>query len=289
MAFRVSIAYDNFLVTSAGSPFTLTVPVAGSRAQQLIDLGLDSQSLHRNVGCLFTWSSSDAAILFEWQPSFFPTPEDTKDRPTDWMDCGTMRYKFIHGCRITADTGGVARTVVIQYDGGIVGATLTVNHNGELTLPYSFPPFKAHLVRLVPTDPNSWRMFQVEWEVDIEPEATGYWVTQPTTFQMNGYLHIRDFQFAYATVNSGGVLLLIVDGVSHTLIANIPSTSGVEVKKYFPAPPLKGKLWQLYGTGTALQIYQNDCEFRVKSWGADRYVPLRPFGDVSFTSGGAKI
>ena len=285
---NLAIYYDNFLIASGLTP-TITVPTSPGRNQQLVDLGLDSASLHRNIGVAITWNSTENAILFEWQPSFFPTPEDTVDRPTDWMDAGSIGYKFVHGCRITADTGGVARTVVIQYDGGIVGPTLTVNHAGELTKPYTFPPFKAHLMRLVPTDPNSWRMFAVEWEVDNEPEATSYWVTQPTSFTLAGYLHIRDFQFAYATPNAGGVLTLVVDGVSYTLIASIPSTAGAEVKKYYPAPPVKGKLWQLYGTGTALQIDQLDCEFRIKSWGADRYAALKPFGDATVTSGGAKI
>jgi hypothetical protein len=287
--------YDNFLITSALTP-TITVPVWPARNQQLVATGLDKESLHRNIGAVISWSSTEQAILFEWQPSFFVTPEDTRVRPTDWQDCGTIKNKFIRGCRITADTTDPTTRstdtlpVQIQYDGGILGATLSVTHAGELTLPYTFVPFKGHLVRLVPTDATqSWRLFAVEWEFDIEPEATSFWVTQPSTFAMKGYLHIRDFQLAYATVNTGGVLLLIVDGVSHVLVAAIPSTSGVEVKKYYAAPPVKGKVWQLYGTGTALQIYMNDCEFRIKAWGDPQYSTLRMLGDDNFTSGGAKI
>lgn len=290
---NVTTYYDNFLMASGLTP-VVTVPAPLDRDQQLIDLGLDSESLHRNIGAVIEWDSTEQAVLFEWQPSFFITPEDTEVRPTDWQDCGTIKNKYIRGLRITADTEGLPLTVQVQYDGGLIGATLTVNHSGQLTLPYTFPPFKGHLVRLVPQtplvgSPNSWRLFAVQWEFDIEPEATSYWVTQPSTFSMRGYLHIRDFQFAYATVNAGGALLLIVDGVSYVLIASIPSTAGVEIKKYSAAPPVKGKVWQLYGTGTALQIYGKDCEFRIKSWADEQYSILRPIGDDNFTSGGAKI
>lgn len=287
--------YDNYLIASAIAS-SVTVPTPLNRQQQLQDVGLDSESLHRNISVVLTWQSTEQAILFEWQPSFFVTPEDTLVRPTDWQDCGTIKNKYIRGCRILADTTDPntravdTLTVQVQYDGGLIGATLTVTHAGELTLPYSFPPFKGHLVRLVPTSPTqSWRLFTVEWEFDIEPEATGYWVTQPSTFSMRGYLHIRDFQLAYATVNAGGVLMLIVDNVSHVLVAAIPSTAGIEVKKYYAAPPVKGKVWQLYGTGNALQIYMNDCEFRIKAWGDPQYSTLKMLGDDNFTSGGAKI
>jgi hypothetical protein len=282
---NLNIYYDNLLLSSS----TFTPDVEATRTQQFYDLGLDSVSAHRNIGAVITFASNELTVLYEWQPSFIPEPEDTIDRPTDWMDAGTIHYKFIHGCRIQADTAGVARTVQVQYDGGINGPVLTVNHAGELVLPYSFPPFKARLLRLVPTDPNEWRLWGVQWEFDIEPDPADYWVTQTTSFGFAGYGHIRDFELAYATVNAGANLLMIVDGVSNTIAAALPSTGGNEVKSYFPAPPLKGKLFQLYLTGNQVQLYLKDCEFRMKQWGADQYAVLKPVGDESVTSGGARL
>lgn len=281
---QIEVSYDNFMLDTP-SWIPAFSPI---RNQAVYDLGVDSVTLHRNMGLVVTCSSTDGVSLYEWQPSFLPSPEDTTDRPTDWMDQGTMHYKFIHGCRIRADTGGVARTVQVQYDGGINGPVLTVNHTLESVKPYTFVPFKARMMRLVPTDANQWRLWGVEWEIDIEPEPVNYWVTQPTTFSLSGYLHIRDFQFAYATASSGGVLTAVVDGVSYTLIASIP-VSASETKQYYPAPPIKGKLWQLYGTGTALQIYGKDCEMRVKGWGDQQYMIVRVIGDANVTSGGAVI
>lgn len=273
----LAVYYDNFLLAS----ITSVQAGAGSRTQAFTDLGLDTASLHRNIGLAVTWRSNSGTVLNEWQPSFLLKPEDTVDRPTDWLDAGTIGNKFVHGCRITADTGGVPRTVQIQYDGGIIGPVLAVNHAGEVTLPYSFPPFRAHMMRLVPLDSATWRLMAVEWDVDPEPEATGYWVTQTTSFDLPGYMHMRDMQFAYATTQVGAVLTVLVDGRLYTLSASLAATAGNEIKKYLVSPPIKGKIWQLYATGTALKIYQRDCEFRMKPWGADNYVTLKPFGDLS--------
>lgn len=280
---QTSVYYDNFFV-GGGVP---TTPALVQRGQSVLDLGTDA--LHRNISLALSWLSNTGTALYEWQPSFIAMPEDAVDRPTDWQDAGTLHYKFVHGLRIYADTGGLPRTVQIQYDGGILGPVLAVNHAGQVVLPYSFPPFKAHIMRLVPTDSSSWRLFAVEWEVDLEPEATGYWVTQPTSFGLSGYLHMRDFYLAYASLADGGVLTAIVDGVPYTIAPNLPSTHGAEIKRYFPALPLKGKLWQFSGAGTALQIYQRDCEFRVKPWGGGSYTILKPIGDTTVTSEGAKI
>jgi hypothetical protein len=82
---------------------------------------------------------------------------------------------------------------------------------------------------------------------------------------------------------------VVVDGKAYTLAQNLPGTGGVENKKYVVTPAIKGKIWQLFGTGTGLQIYSNDCEFRIKPWGASQYATVKPIGDLNVTSGGARI
>lgn len=277
--------YDNFQINGP----TATLPAITDRQQRVVDLGLDEDSLYRNIGVELTWNSSEDVALYEWHPSYLIKPENSLKRPTDWLDAGLTQYKFVHGCRITADTGGVERQVQVQYDGGQNGPLLTVNHDGELTLPYTFPPFKARLMRLVPLDAASWRLMTVEWVINPEPEPVSYWVTQPTTFDMPGFIHIRDFQFAYASTQAGGVLSMVVDGTNYILASNLPSSNGNEIKKYFAAPPVKGKLWQLFATGTALQVYLRDCEFRLKPWGASDYATVKPIGAETRTNEGARI
>jgi hypothetical protein len=281
----VTVYYENFLLNDAVQNPALT------QKRWQYDLKTDYDGWHRNIGLLNTWKASSGLILYEWQPSFILQPETATTRPTDWQDAGTLHYKFVHGARIFADTKGQDVQMQIEYEGGIKGPIVTVNSHGEETVvPVSFPPFKAHTMRLVPvTGAGDWILNQVEWDYDLEPEPTGYWVTQPTSWDMPGFLHIRDFQLAYASTAGGGVLTLTVDGQPYTLIANLASTSGNPVKKYFVAPPVKGKLWSLYGTGTALQIYRRDCEFRVKPWGGKQYEVVRAYGDENRTSTGARM
>lgn len=404
MPINAQIYYDNYLVAGVLGSFDASAYPA--RSQSIIDVGTDFVSQHRNVSVQLTFLSDEQALFFEWAPSFFIGPELIQDRATDWTDCGTPKYKYIRGCRITADTPTTGQNIAINIEtpeglsftaGGVLGGAK------QNIYAFSWPPFKAHLVRVqalppVNGTPNQWRFFNVAFDFDIEPELTTNWTTQPSTFSKKGYLHLRDYQFAYAsqvgadyfirfdttpgtknlsddppdpgfgppwfladikllglgdnngtitmtitgpdgtlgptvypvnqnsdpqnsfpldslftlddtsvvtitadTIGGDGVrvtfglvqsspgsLVAIVDGVSHTLNALLPSTDGEEIKRYYNAPPLKGKVWQFSAVGV-LQVYQKDCEFRLKSWGEEEYNIMKFIGDDNFTSGGAKI
>jgi hypothetical protein len=208
------------------------------------------------------------------------------------VDGGTPHYKFVQGFRLHADTFGQNKQIQILYEGGIAGPVLTINHNGEETLPYSWtPPFKAHLMYIKPLDNVPWRYWpNTEWVYEIEPEPANYWITQPTAMGQQGYLHTREMWLAFAGATAGGVVSVIVDG-NLTVLATLP-TAASPVKKYFPLPPLKGLYWQLTGSGTGLQFYEKDIEFLVKPWASTGpYQRVKPFGDVSGGAGvsGAKI
>jgi hypothetical protein len=210
----------------------------------------------------------------------------------NWTDGGTPHYKFVQGIRLHADTYGQAKRIQIQYEGGIVGPTLTINHNGEETLPYSWlAPFKAHLMRIVPLDDVPWRYWpDSQWVYEIEPEPANYWISQPTSLGQAGYLHARESWIAFAGTQ-GGVVSAIVDGGTSVAIANLPAAF-TPVKQYFVCPPLKGRYWQLTASGTGLQLYERDIEFLVKSWGsAGPYQRVKPFGDIGGGGGasGARI
>ena len=212
----------------------------------------------------------------------------------NWMDCGTRHYKYIQGFRLHFDTFGLDKLIQIQYDGGAFGPTLTVNANGEQVIPYSWnPPFKAHLVRIVPLDNIPWRIWPIpdpDWVYEIEPEPANYWISQPTALGQQGWTHCREMYLAFAGATAGGVVSVVVDG-QLTVLATLPA-SVVPKKQYFTLPPLKGLYWQLSWSGTGLQVYTNDTEFLVKSWGSTGpYNRLRPFGDISGGGGqtGARI
>jgi hypothetical protein len=48
---------------------------------------------------------------------------------------------------------------------------------------------------------------------------------------------------------------------------------------------VKGKLWQIYGTGAAIQVYKNETEFRMKEWAGERYSPIHPLGQETNQKG----
>lgn len=284
------VFYDNNLVTGVSG----TVPALTTRNQTVIDLVAvpddtdDAAVLHRNISMLLAWKASQATTLYEWQPSYLGRPADTTGRPTDWMDAGSLRYKFVHGVRIKADAYGTGKQVQVQYDGEMLGPVITLGGSGEQVRVYSFDtPFKAHMFRLVPLGDSPWSFFEADWIVNPEPESTSYWVTQPATWDMAGFLHSRELWLAYASPNAA-LVSLVVDGVVSTLNP-FPANNRMQ-KVYVPTPPLKGKVWQLTGTGTALQIYERDTELRIKSWGStEQYAIVRPFGDLTRTEGGARV
>jgi hypothetical protein len=224
-------------------------------------------------------------VLYEWQPSFIPKREVTLARVTDWTNCGSKGLKWIQGLRLHANTFAGSRSLSVQYDGGQLGATFTATHNGELILPYSWPPFLAHFVRLVPTDsaPADWALWDPQnddWVFTPVPENVEYWVARPTSFGFDGFFHLREGVFAYS---GSGVLTIVMD-TGETFSVTLPATApGVEEKFYFPTTPLKGQLATLSAIGSpSIQVYVEDIELHGKQWGSSGpWRILRLPGDIS--------
>ena len=68
----------------------------------------------------------------------------------------------------------------------------------------------------------------------------------------------------------------------------------VIAKQYVVSYPIKAKAFQYGFQGAGdLQIYQQDCEVRIKQWGVDGpFRSARPFGDLTpatFAATGARI
>ena len=255
-------------------------------AQAIIDVSSGAGLLAEEVALEVSWSATATGRpeLHEWSPAFVPKPEDTFLRGTDWDVAGYAGAKFVQGAIIEADTVGVARTVQVQSDGGTVQATLTINHNGQIEAPFSFTPFVAHTLRLVPTDPNSWRLFNVRWVWEPMPELATIWETQGTVHDLPGFQHLRD---AYISLISPAdvILTTTIDGANHTF--TVPSTAGAHRKVYVTLKPVKGKQFVYKLTSAAaFRLFKRDCEVRVKSWGSDGpYAIVNPFGDIHRESG----
>ncbi len=274
--------WDNLLIQGP----QVALPASINRTRALADLFTppdtnDTPLIHFNMTTLIT--GTGPVFLYEWQPSYLPLPEITTSRVTEWSGGGSLHNKFVQGIRLHFNTFGAAKNLIVQFDGYQQGATLTVSANGEQTMPFSFPvPFKAHMMRLVPTDDTPWEVFpDSEWIFQPEPEPANYWISQPTALGQSGYAHCREIWLAYNCGTKGAVISAIVDGVLVTLVPDLMATV-YPVKNYYPTPPLKGRYWQLTATGTGLQLYERDIEFLVKPWGSTGpYARVKPFGDMS--------
>lgn len=229
-----------------------------------------------NNALTFSWSG--LGTLFGTEQTAIVRPERAQLRATDWIDLGQSRW--LQGLRVTANTGGVARTVKVQYDGypaegGFV--TLTMNHNGDVQLPYSFAPFFAHRIRLLPTDAGTdvWEVFAVEPIGPLAPELVTNWVPQPTSFGMEGYLHIREIR--PAVIGTGTVQLSFAcEFGSFTLPVTL---TGAYQKLYLPCPVNKGMVYSASIIGGPVRVFEADFEVVAKVWGDEGpYRVVKPWG-----------
>jgi hypothetical protein len=262
------------------SSSTMNTLLAG-RSQKVFDIVSGAGTQGKNFSVLFSGNlTTGAPKLYLWEPSYAPRPEDTFLRATEFDDDGYLGAKFMQGVLIEADTGGAVRTVQIQGDGGVLGDTLTINHNGRIEKPYSFSSaFISHQVRFAPTDNASWKLFKWRWIWTPEPPLVLRYETQQTNFGLSGYMHLRD---CYVELLSTATVTLTItraeDGTAWTY--TIPSTAGRRKKNYVILDPIKGKGFLFTLTSSAgFRLYKDACEIRVKPWGSEeQYSVHREFG-----------
>jgi hypothetical protein len=283
---NLALKYNNYSSAGTISPATIT------GAQEIIsvhDINSGVGTEQYNAALDITGAiSGNAPKLYWWEPSYIYRPEDSFLRGTDWDDLGLDSDKYIYGLHITTNTQGLSRTVRLEYDGGQLGALLTINHNGYLTNPYPFDPFIARRIRFLPTDPNSWQEFKYQIVFEPEPPLVAQWgPSQQTSFGYDGYFHLRE---AYITLtNSAPVTLTITradDGQQFTY--TIPP--GTRKKTYLQLNPIKAKGIYFEMTSSAnFRVYKDDIAFMVKPWASQQQFRLiSPFG-FSHGGGEAKI
>lgn len=280
IAVSVLPGFDNYTL----APFAATIMGQSSRTVQVIDINSGTGNLARNMCFDISWSGNAIVSLYGWEFADLARPEDTLLRATDFDDDGHPGMKWLQGCVIEADTANAIRTVQVQGDLGALIATINPQHNGKVEIPYSWPGFYTHEMRLLPTDGNSWKLYKIRWIYEPAPELTTTWETPDLTL-WNGYGHMREI---YVPVLSTSVVTLTVtiDGTAYTY--SIPAGTGTrEVKNYLTVQPIKGLITRLKLTsGTGFRVFQQDVEIKAKGWNeTGPYRILRPFGDSSVASG----
>jgi hypothetical protein len=106
------------------------------------------------------------------------------------------------------------------------------------------------------------------------------WEGQDTTFDGQGFLHLRDGYVAH--ISTANITLAVTtDGVTTNYV--IASSGGAFAKTYIPFLPTKFKSCKFkLISASNFRLFVRDCEIRYRNWGADGgYQVARPFGDMS--------
>jgi hypothetical protein len=300
LALGVDAAGGNGVTVIAGfDDFTRTAPAqvvgAGAIGRETFVLDLDNGEgeMAKNVGLDLQGADVVVPSFYWWSASIIPKGDLTGKRATDWDDAGYFGAKFMQGVLVEADTNGDPRTVRVEYDGGQVGATMTVNGGDQqLQTAHSFStPFIAHLLRLVPEGDADWIYYRHRWVWEPSPELAAYWITQPTTHDFPGYGHVERVLIAHMSLVDFD-LIVTADGKPESY--RIASSANAFVKTEILQRPNKGKVYQYalrsVDGSERMRIFLKDIEVRAKPWGhPEPYQILRPFGDLSREFGGARI
>ena len=258
----------------------------------------DAQVLADFFGIQLTWtddyrSQAVQTKFYTWQPSYLVKPEEIIGRPTDWDDAGVVGAKWVQGFILHADTGNQPVDVVVQDADAMQGHPFTgpsvlfpgaVVHNGESELAYSFnTPFIAHMMRMYQPFPGNveWRLWEVRWIVQPTPEFAQTWTTQPSTYGLKGFMHMRQVSLAYASSAVATLTITVYDGTAPQPVT-LPSTGGVVKKIVFPLTANKGQLYTHSITSNApVQVYLDKSEALVGAWGRqDAYENMPLTGGV---------
>jgi len=285
--------YNNNDTTSSLS-LTPTTVTSTTRTQALFEIatgGDPATDYSRNIALDITWTSTTATPkLYLWEPSYITRPEAMDMRATQWDDAGVPGDKFFQGIEIDANTGNLAKTVFVEYDGLTtnVGDTLTLTHNNRQIKAYAFrPAFTAATVRLHSTDAVSWELYNYKWLFQPEPPRGDRWETQQVSFGANSFVHAREM---WVTMRSTQAVTLTVNRVddNSTTTYTIPTTSGLRLKQrvIFTAPATKGKTFiftfSSTGIGGTFRLYKPETVVLVKPWQSeDAFTPKNVFGGES--------
>jgi hypothetical protein len=233
--------------------------------------------------------SEEAKFDFDPYPEIIPAY-------TPIMEIGGDDNKFVQGVKLLADTGNLPVTFQVLYDGGQTGPTFTGTFNGKQTLIFSWTPFLAHDIQLVPqANARIWwgvvGQGESEWVSQPFSEAAKIWQTELTSQGGVGWQHLRYINIEYISTNP--ITLTFVTDSGNGSIApstiTVPSSGGTQTKLKITVSPNKWKLLSMGATSsTSFYLMTEGMEFYCRSWNSsENYRVERPFGGK--TSGGAEV
>lgn len=293
-----SIAGEGYTVTpvynnGANTAASTSVGASNQRLTTTIEVVSGNGVVSRNFGLSIAGTIAASVLprpsLYLWEPAYVPKQTIIARRATDWENLGYVGAKFIQGVVIRANTFNADKLAQVQYEGGHVGASLTLLHDGETQ--YAYPisdgvwnPFVAELVRIIGVDDLPWYLLDWRWVWEPAPEAATQWQTQETTFDLPGFMEARDGIIAYAS-HCPVTLTVWHENNSHDY--TLPPTNDIYLRYYQPFIATKGKWVRFRLTANSpFRVFAKDTKIRIQGWGQPGgYMLTVPFGGISRTVG----
>jgi len=241
----------------------------------------------RDMGTIFSWPITSQTVLYVWQPSIIPQPENVYGRPSDWQDGGYAGAKFIQGYIIEANSFGVPKTFQLESsdDASVHSLLETPATFGRQTeIAFSCSPFISHSVRTISTDGVPWQVFRGRPLFTPYPELLTLWTTELLNFGL-GWQHVRMLNIPYIASAPITITLEFDQWPTITLTNILPATSSqlYPTKTKVQCPANKSKLigFQLQ-SASPFRVFKESLEVYIGVWGRrGPYVPARPFGGES--------
>ena len=259
---------------------TYTVTAAGRRYVHL--------TLPTGRGHLFRFVATDAhpGLLYwhEWLTT--EEPREQSNWNAGYTVWSSLSDKYLKGLIIEADTFSQIKTITVEID-GVVAHTFSAIHAGRSVQNYTFPQLLGRVFRVIPTDSNPSRLYNVLPIFDEEPYALSRWETQLLDFGLpgSGWGSVQSADVCYRSQGDATLTLSYynqVGGLLGTQSVTLPSTGSAKQKRFVPFTAHKGVLFKFviqHGSDSpAVTLYQEESRVRVQPWGGVE-THLKPFGN----------
>ena len=178
----IAITLQNYLNFESSVNPVQTLSQAAGQATAVFDSFGTTPQRAMNISTDISWSSDTAKpSVYFLGTSIIPEPDVTINRVTHWDDLGHPDSSWVEGVTFDCDTGGAARTVIVErdYNGTISTlATLSVAANGRTKIKFSWPAASCNKVRIRPDSSTlPWILYKADWISVSEPPAISKWDT----------------------------------------------------------------------------------------------------------------
>src|SRR5262245_22541540 len=178
----VTLTLQVFLNEETYTNVAESIAPAGAGRQRFLvhAFGASPQKAH-SIACEVRWSSATATpTLYQFGYAVTLQPDLTNTRVTNWDDCNSPDEVWLTGVTLDCDTGGVAKTILIERDfGGAPStvATFTVTSSNRHKVKFSWPAVPANLVRIRPDAAGCapWLLYRADWIYLQEPPRISKW------------------------------------------------------------------------------------------------------------------